>query len=138
VDMALEPGLDLLDWLSPNPAVQATVYTRGREVVGYIRIHADEPTRPRVFLARDRETARTMVVTMGSKLAEDPSGREYLLPLHPLSRSAATFGRATCTASEASMACALGPSPLEDYLARVHEGRRPPGRVTWPVAFDLD
>jgi hypothetical protein len=35
------------------------------------------------------------------------------------------------------MACALGSSPLDDYLAQVREQRRPPGRVTWPVAFDL-
>jgi hypothetical protein len=27
VDMALFPGRDLLDWLSPHPAIQASVYT---------------------------------------------------------------------------------------------------------------
>jgi hypothetical protein len=72
VDMALEPGGDLLDWLSPNPAIQATVYTRSGDVVGYTRVHTEEPTKPRVFLAWDHEAARAMIEHhFGPKLIAD-------------------------------------------------------------------
>jgi len=137
VDMALEPGPDLLDWLSPHPAIQATVYTRDSEVVGYTRTHSEEPTKPRVFLARDHEAARAMVATMARTSKCAASATEYILPLHPSSASAEAFGRAECSAWEAAMACSLGPSPLDDYLVRLQKGQRPPGRVTWPVPFDL-
>ena len=138
VDMALQPGLDLLDWLSPNPAIQATIYMRNNELVGYTRIHTAEPTRPRVFLARDHEAARAMIATMAHTLSAGASGTEYLLPLHPSSASVHAFGHATATREAWAMACSLGPSPLDDYFSRVREGRRPPGRVIWPVAFDLN
>ncbi|HCJ35065.1 MAG TPA: hypothetical protein DHV65_12310 [Ktedonobacter sp.] len=138
VDMALEPGLDLLDWLSPHPAIRATVYTRSGEVVGYTRIHSTEPTMPRIFLARDRWIAPAIVATMTRKLLTDARRTQYILPLHPFSKSAEAFSHATCTASNAAMACPLGPCPLNDYLAHVRDGHRPPGRPTWPVAFDLD
>jgi putative acetyltransferase len=137
VDMTFEPELDLLDWLSPNPAVRATVYTRNSQVVGYTRIHTGEPTRPQVFLAPDHEAARAMVATMARQLRADTSGTEYILPLHPSSASAQAFGHATCKAMAAAMACSLGSSPLDDYLAQVRSEQRPPGRPIWPVAFDL-
>ncbi|MDQ2713345.1 MAG: GNAT family N-acetyltransferase [Chloroflexota bacterium] len=137
VDMALEPGPDLLDWLSPHPAIQATVYTRDNEVVGYTRIHAEEPTKPRVFLARDHKAARAIVATMARTLKSGASATEYILPLHPSSTSSEAFGQAECSAWDAAMACSLGPSPLDDYLVRLQRGQRPPGRVIWPVPFDL-
>jgi putative acetyltransferase len=138
VDMALEPGPDLLDWLSPNFAIQATVYTYNREVVGYTRIHAHEPTKPRVFLAQDGEIAQAMLTTMASKLGTNtPKEVEYTLPLHPFSASVQAFGHTKWMSWDAAMARSLGPSSLDDYLASVQDGRHPPGRVTWPVAFDL-
>jgi putative acetyltransferase len=137
VDMTLEPGRNLLDWLSPNPAIEAAVYLRDRAVVGYTRVHRDEPTRPRYFLARDAETARAMVATLASKLKPDEPAPEFVLPLHPFSASAQGLRQAQCWAWEAGMACALGPSPLPDYLAALREKRRPAGRPLWPVAFDL-
>lgn len=137
VDMALEPGPDLLDWLSPDPAIQATVYTHNLEVVGYTRTHLKEPTRPRVFLARNHEAARAIVATMVRTLKSAAPGMEYVLPLHPSSASAEAFGHATCSAWDAAMACSLGPSLLDDYLARLQNGQHSPGRVTWPVPFDL-
>jgi predicted N-acetyltransferase YhbS len=138
VDMALEPGPDLLDWLSPDPAVQAAVYTRGSEVVGYTRTSGKELTRPLVFLVRDHEAARAIVATMAHQSGAGASGTEYRLPLHPFSASAGAFGHATCSARETCMACTLGSGSLDEYLTRVRRGERPPGRVIWPVAFDLN
>lgn len=141
VDMTLEPGPDLLDWLSPNPAIRATVYTHGSEVVGYTRIHSSEPAKPRVFLARNHTSARAIVATMAHTLtagASAPSLTDFILPLHPLSASAGAFGGATCDGWDAAMACSLGPGPLDDYLALVQTKQRPPGRVIWPVSFDLE
>ena len=140
VDMVFEPDRDLLDWLSPNPAIRAEVYLRNNEVVGYTRTDNGEPTKPGVFLAREHEAARAVVVTMNHVWRNDAKGTEYVLPLHPYSASAQAFGAtsATCESWSAGMACALGPGPLDDYLAQVSAGKRPPGRPIWPVVFDLD
>ena len=138
VDMAIEPGLDLLDWLSPNPALLASVYTRDGDIVGYTRIHIKEPTSPRVFLALDHEVARSMVITMAHTSKFVIPETEYILPLHQFSASAKAFGHANCIAQNASMACSLGPSPLNDYLALVQSGQRPPGRLTWHTCFELE
>lgn len=141
VDMTLEPGPDLLDWLSPNPAIQATVYTHDEEIVGYTRTNASEPEKPRIFLARDHTSARAIVATMAQSLAFDAVGasqKNFVLPLHPFSASTGAFGEATCDAWDAGMACSLSTSPLDDYLALVQSKQRPPGRVIWPVAFELE
>src|SRR5262249_49596485 len=138
VDMALEPGPDLLDWLSPNPAIQAMVYTCNSKVVGYTRIHTATLTKPLVFLAWDHEAARAMIATMIHKVRTGLPVMRYVLPLHPFSASAEVFDHATCSVRASSMACSLGESPLDDYFARLQAGQRPPGRVIWPVFFDLD
>jgi len=132
VDFALDPGVNLLDWLSPNPAIWATVYLRGADIVGYTRIHAAAPASPRVFLARDSVTARAMVYA----IARDANANEVVLPIHPA--SAAADSAAVCETWASAMVCSLEPSPLDDYLDAVRTGRRPPGRPTWPVAFDLN
>jgi putative acetyltransferase len=140
VDMALEPGLDLRDWLSPNPAIQATVYTRQENVIGYTRIHNAEPAKPRVFLAWNHEAARAIAAIMINKLRFDISRTDSfqcLLPLHPSSASAEAFGKAISSTKAASMACPLAPSPFDEYLTHVRVRQRPPGRVIWPTAFDL-
>ncbi|HWR53721.1 MAG TPA: N-acetyltransferase [Bryobacteraceae bacterium] len=132
VDFAIDPGADPLEWLSPNPAVQACVYTAAGEVVGYTRVHTAEPHSPRAFLARDERAA----LAIARMLAQDAPGAKLILPLHPYSRSARAF-KAHCEPWEAGMAFGLAPSPLEDYLAQVQSGRRIPGRPVWPVCFDL-
>jgi len=136
VDMALSPGQDLLDWLSPHPAIQASVYLRSGVLVGYTRVHQNEPTHPRFFLARDAEMARAMVSTMARNLKTQDLP-PFTLPLHPLSSSAQALGNAECKSWEAAMAYELGPGPLLDYLAYVRAGQRPVGRPLWPVFFDL-
>jgi predicted N-acetyltransferase YhbS len=134
VDFALDPGPALLDWLSPNPAIRAAVYLRDGALAGYTRIHAAEPSRPRVFLAREGAMARAMARV----IAQDANVSALVLPLHPASASAAGFVQPACETWPAAMARALAPSPLDDYFAQVRAGHRPPGRLTWPVAFDLD
>ena len=134
VDFALDPGPDLLDWLSPNPAVQATVYTLDGQVVGYSRIHAAEPDKPRVFLARTGAHARSMA----SLIAYNAQASQLSLPIHPAAVAATGFGLLACESWAAGMACELAPSPLPEYLAHVEAGQRKPGRVTWPPAFDLE
>jgi putative acetyltransferase len=140
VDMVFVPDRDLLDWLSPNPAIRAEVYLRNNEVVGYTRIHSAEPTKPRAFLTKNHEAARAMVVTMNHVWRNDAAGTEYILPLHPYSASVQVFGSAgaTCESLVAGMACALGSSPLDDYLGQVRAGQRMQGRPIWPVVFDLE
>lgn len=137
VDMALFPGQDILDWLSPHPAIESTVYLHEGTVVGYTRVHQHEPTQPRYFLALDAETARAMLSALARKLKRPAHETLFTLPLHPSSAFAPALGNATCEPWEAAMACELAPSPLPDYLARVQTGRHPVGRPIWPAAFDL-
>jgi putative acetyltransferase len=134
VDLALDPGHDLLNWLSPNPAVRAAVYTDGTEIVGYTRIHSAEPSKPRVFLAVDEAAARAVAATVAQ---EHGIRSELDLPIHPLSASAAAFPYASVVPWNAAMVCPLNPSPLDDYLRLLEAGERPPGCVTWPPEFDL-
>ena len=137
VDIALDPGHELLDWLSPDPAIQATVYIRDAHLVGYTRIHRNEPTSPRYFLAHDAQTARAMLTTLASQRTETAVEPTYTLPLHPFSATTAALGPAQARSWEAGMAYELAPSPLPDYLAALSEKGRPAGRPIWPVAFDL-
>jgi len=134
VDLALEPGLSLLDWISPNPGIMAWVYERDGEVAGYSRGYAAEPAKPDVFLARDDGAARSMIAV----LMAEAGGERVTLPLHPASRSAMALGIPETVAWTAAMACPFGPGPLAEYLALVKRGERPPGRPRWPVAFDLE
>jgi predicted N-acetyltransferase YhbS len=134
VDFALEPGGELLDWLSPNPAIAATVFLDGEEIIGYARVHTADPARPRAFLPRDTATARRMA----AQLAAATPAAEVILPLHPASAGAAELGGAECRAWDAAMACPLRPSPFDGYYAEVVAGVRAPGRLVWPVAFDLE
>ena len=138
VDMAVQPGPDLLDWLSPNPAIKAAVYLREGAIVGYTRIHRDEKTKPLVFLACDSAAAQAMLATMASQLSSEGTALTYTLPLHPFSASTAGLGKAQTRTMEAAMVYELAPSPFPDYLAALREGRRPPGRLIWPVSFDLN
>jgi len=137
VGMAIAPGQDLMDWLSLHPAIQASVYLHAGSLVGYTRVHQDEPTKARFFLARDAEMARAVVSTMVMRQPTDAHETQVTLPLHPLSACANALGNATCRPWEAAMACELGPSPLPDYLALIREGQRPAGRQLWPALFDL-
>jgi putative acetyltransferase len=134
VDFALEPGTSIMDWVSPNPAIESLVFERAGEMVGYARVHGQEPAKPRVFLARDDLAARAMV----QALAQTAGVERLTLPLHPASRSAPAFGVPEATAWRAAMVCAWEPSPVDQYLDQLQRGERPPGRPQWPVAFDLE
>lgn len=131
VDMAVFPGPDLLDWLPTAPSFVAQVWLRGGDLIGYTRGPKAEPHKPRMFLARDAESAWAV-------LGGIDTDTEYTLPLHPNSASTAALGAATTNAWGAAMVCPLAPSPFDDYYAQVQSGDRPSGRVIWPVAFDGD
>lgn len=131
VDFAVDPGDTLLDWLSPNPFIQSTVYLHDGALIGYTRIGADQPAAPRVFLAADPQSARLVAGKIGGGTGA------VTLPLHPYSSSAGTFGAPQCQAWDAAMACALAPSPFDAFYTQLKAGERLPGRPVWSVAFDL-
>ncbi|MEP7291007.1 MAG: N-acetyltransferase [Chloroflexota bacterium] len=129
VDFSIDPGSELLDWISPNPEIKPLVYTRAGEIVGYTRISAHKL---HYFLAREGETARQMVCHLGQQI-----GTEVELPLHPSSASASALGTPETSLWDAAMVCTFAPSPLEEYYARVQAGTRLAGRPIWGVEFDL-
>jgi putative acetyltransferase len=133
VDFAIAPGPALLDWLSPNPNIESTVYERDGKLVGYTRVHVEEPWQPRAIFVWDPPAARAIVATIAFQV-----GTERLkLPVHPSSVCAAACRTSAPEPWDAAMACPLLPSPLESYLARVRSGERIAGSPVWPVAFDL-
>lgn len=129
VDFAVFPGDALLDWLSPNPHIKTTVYLRGDKIVGYTR--AADPSKPHVFLAADPDTARLMAAMLAQGNAS------VALPLHPACASAAAFEKSQVRAWDAAMACPLAPSLFDEFLSQLQAGKRLPGRVIWPTAFDI-
>jgi putative acetyltransferase len=136
VNFALSPDFSLMDWISPNPAVISTVYVVDGEIVGYTRVHKDDLSRPRMFIAQtDRRIVRAMLTHLSRNVGS------LTLPLHPLSQSAKFLGKIKPQMQmlKAAMACSLAPGPFDDYYAKLQMGRRlpMPGRVIWPVAFDL-
>jgi putative acetyltransferase len=135
VDFALEPGTQLLDWLSPHLAIQTLVYTEGNEIVGFARVSDTEPLRPRCFLAQSGDVARRMAGALGRRTQVMPDD-SIILPLHSFSSSASAFDAPTVDAWAAAMIFPLQPSAVDRYYAAVRSGERPAGRLTWPVAFD--
>lgn len=134
VDFAAEPGPGYLDWVSPNPAIRSVVFVRDGRLVGYARIHRDEPLKPHYFLAADADSARGMVAHLRM---EAGAAGPVDLPLHPYSAAAGAFDAPRCDSWEASMAFSLVVNPFDAYNEQVRAGGRVPGRVLWPVCFDL-
>ncbi len=135
VDFSLDPGTGLLDWISPNPAIKAFVYTHiNNGVAGYVRLHSAEPYRPRMLLARNGAVAQQIanMLMLKNELTEID------LPLHPASMAGKELGKAKVERWEAAMVCPLSPGPYEAYFREVEEGKRAAGSPIWPVAFDLE
>jgi predicted N-acetyltransferase YhbS len=141
VDFSLDPGTELLDWLSPSPLVETLVFLRDEQVVGYVRARTDKPGAVLVFLASDAEVARSMVAELydrGRERGTPPD--EVTLPLHQSSGSApafASFDTPQGHAFDAAMAFPLAPSPFDEYYARTQSGEHPAGRLIWPSIFDI-
>ena len=130
VDFTLNPGTELLDWISPNAAMKSMVFTYASEMVGYARQEVNGQVR--VFHANDHDVARKMA----KFLAGDK--KEIILPLHPNSTSTGAFTEVpTCQAMDVCMALPLEPSPFDDYYEAVQSGEREAGRPVWGVAFEF-
>lgn len=134
VDFALVPESTLLEWLSPNPLIDCTVYLQNGKIIGYVRIQRREPLNVRVFLASDDNAARAMVGNICNHYQVD----SLKLPLHPRSSAANAFAHKPVSAAwEAAMAVSFAPNPFDEYYAQVQAGSRPIGRAIWPAPFDL-
>jgi predicted N-acetyltransferase YhbS len=143
VDFSLDPGQALVEWVSPNPAVEAVAYLSedGSEIVGYCRARAATPEKPIMFLAKVGAVARAMLDLLArKKTGPGPvSTVEFELPLHPSARLTAELGGgAECRTGIYTMACPLRPSLFDEYYAQVNAGTRPPGFLIWPTAFELN
>ena len=105
VDFSIDPGPQLLDWISPNPAIEALVYRRDGDVAGYTRIHRSKPAEPRIFLARDGEVGQAMAGDIARRAG--PDVQTLTLPIHPAAASAGSFPDPAIAAWEAAMAGSL-------------------------------
>jgi hypothetical protein len=141
VDFSLDPGTELLDWLSPSPLVETLVFLRDGQVVGYVRARTDKPGAVLVFLASDAAVARSIVAELYNRRQESATAPdEITLPLHQSSGSTSAFsdfGPPQGRSFEAAMAFPLVPSPFDDYYARTQSGEHPVGRLIWPSIFDI-
>jgi putative acetyltransferase len=131
VDFAIAPDAGFLDWLSPNPSIQARVYQREGNLVGYTLMHDARPTKPVVFMAADAHAAQAMAASIGQ-------GHETLtLPLHPYSASTAALGQAQVAAWSAGMVCGFEGDLVDAYFDQVRRGVRVVGRPVWGRPYDL-
>jgi predicted N-acetyltransferase YhbS len=141
VDFSLDPGIELLDWLSVIPLVETLVFLRGERVVGYMRARTDKPGSVSVFLASGADIARAMVAELYNRRQESGSLPDVIdLPLHQFSGSTpafAEFGSPQGRTYDAAMAYPLVPSPFDEYYPRTQSGEHPVGRLIWPSLFDI-
>lgn len=141
IDFSLDPGMELLDWLSPVKSVEPLVFLHDEQVVGYARVSADKAGDVIVFLASGAEAARAMVAALYNRSLEKGSPMEEIsLPLHRFSASApafAEFGAPQGRTYDAAMAYPLVPSPFDEYYVRTQSGEHPWGRLIWPSIFDI-
>lgn len=131
VDFAIVPDAGFLDWISPNPSLQARVYQREGHLVGYTLIHEARPTHPSVFMAADMHAAQAMAAYIGHGHAT------LTLPLHPYSTSASALGKAEAAAWSAGMVCGFQGDLVDAYFDQVRRGVRVVGRPLWGRPYDL-
>lgn len=124
INYTIQPEAHLVDWLTAHPRMQATVYLKNDEIVGYSRGNAESV---QMFLAKNHDAAQAM-----AKMIAGENGT-LKLSLHPHSASFGAFNsEAETRVWEAAMVCPLidnAPRPTEDSLV---------GRPLWPSAFDFD
>jgi predicted N-acetyltransferase YhbS len=133
IDFTILPDSSLVDWLSPNPQISATVYLRAGEIVGFTRIKSSDPAAPLVFLARTTDAARWIAAQIGAGLPA------LTLPLHPRSASAPAFAQQPVAVRwAAAMVLPLLPGVFDSYVYQCQSGMRPAGRPIFPVAFDME
>ncbi|HEY0072027.1 MAG TPA: hypothetical protein VGE04_18860, partial [Chloroflexia bacterium] len=141
VGFSLDPGTELLDWLSPSPLVETLVFLRDEQVVGYVRARTDKPGSVMVFLAGGADVARAMVAELYNRSRETGPPPDVIdLPLHQFSGSTpafAEFGAPQGRTYDAAMAYPLVPSPFDEYYLRTQSGEHPVGRLIWPSIFDI-
>ncbi|WP_199615344.1 GNAT family N-acetyltransferase [Paenibacillus alkalitolerans] len=138
VDMSLEVGGDLADWFSPDKRFRSVVLEQEGAAVGYVKYRADRPHSPEMVLARDGEYMLRVLGHLAS-LSREPLS----LPLHPLSRAVREQLRLSYESQtdlwEAAMMRTFGSGSAEAdaYMDEVRDGRRLPGLMVWPAAFDF-
>lgn len=141
VDFSVLPDPRPAGWISTHPAVRSVVFSRGGGTVGYARYEPGRPDRVNCFLARDWEAAAAVLQAI---VRSDGAERDtpVKVPLHPDSPAAAELfadipTEAVRHATASAMAAALRPGIFDLYLARLQAGGIVPGRITWPVEFEL-
>jgi putative acetyltransferase len=123
INFSIKPDAHLSDWLTAHPRMQAFVYLKKDELVGYSRGNTEDV---KMFLAQDDKVAQRMAKTIAG------DSETLKLPLHPHSASFGVFNsEAEVRVWEAAMVCPLldnAPLPQKDDLV---------GRPLWSSAFDL-
>lgn len=134
VDFSLEPGKELLEWLSPHPLIESTIYADEEGIAGFTRINTLKKDSPTFFLARNNETAHRLT----RYIAATAEFSRITLPIHPSSTLAKGLGEIKLETWEAAMLFPLAQGIVEEYYAQVQTGERLPGSPVWSTAFDLD
>jgi predicted N-acetyltransferase YhbS len=137
-DLSLAPGDDLTDWISPDKRFRSVVVEREGAKIGYVKYREDRPYSPDMVLAENGEAMMTVLAHLAS-LSREPLS----LPLHPSSRAVRDWLRVPYEPETnvwgAGMMRSFGSgSPeAEAYMEEVRAGKRLPGLMVWPAAFDF-
>jgi putative acetyltransferase len=141
VDLALDPGESVLDWLSHAEEIMTLIVESDGEGIGYLRYLKRRPTRVKMFLAKDQASVSLVLGHLLSKFKSNEVHR-VLLPLQPGSEAVKTWFRLPyeprVTTSEAAMIKVLDGrnQAITTYCESVISGSRQPGLVIWPPCIE--
>ncbi|WP_171016613.1 GNAT family N-acetyltransferase [Pseudalkalibacillus caeni] len=140
VDLAMYPGDDLTDWLSPDKKINCSVFEINNKFAGYVRYEKDQPENVKMFLATDKHAAQEILKTLSMQIDNQNA---IFLPVHPESNKTIEVfqneGQTDCKTWEAAMIRVLDKEnkQIADYCNEVKNHQRLPGLLSWPVEFDV-
>ena len=139
-DLSICPGSSLVEWISHYPLVRSSCFLIDGKLKGFIRYCLGDREEIRLFMAKDKKSAMEILRHYKCSIAR---GGRVVLPLHPDSPAMSLLQgcgyHAELDAWSFGMIKLLdeGCTEVRDYCQGVLEGKRKPGRITYPPYYDM-
>lgn len=143
VDLAVFPGDSLVDWVSHSVNIRTLVILKAEKIQGFLRYHAANPEKPRMFLTRE-PAATTLLLGVLRQKVTNPLVQELELPVHPAAKATREWiGYPVISDIALWNACMIKildeqHQPLQDYCKAVSSGLRTPGLPILMPNFEID
>lgn len=142
VDLAVQPGRSLVDWMSHSVNIRTSTILLGDEIIGFLRYHVNQPEKVLLFLARDENASALLLAWLNEK-TKHSTVQVLKIPVHPDSAAAKKWlpipWQAEVVGWDAGMIKIIDPENklIQAYCAEVAAGKRKPGLVSLPPFFEL-